>query len=456
MQHPSSSVAVAVACQSDDLAERLLLCLNFVCLEATLRSPAEPISESVILCDRMPENVSADAVLIRVSVDAGREAGPNFLAELSWPLRYDELVVALSLASAVVADRASADRALGYARQFPELVGSSPALMAVKRLMAQVADNDATVLITGESGTGKELVARCLHAASSRSDRAFVPVNCGAIPHELFESELFGHEKGAFTGAIAEKKGRFELADGGTLFLDEIGDMPVPMQVKVLRAIQERRIERIGATRSTPCDIRIIAATHRDLESSIEEALFREDLYYRLNVFPIALPPLRERREDIRPIVHQLVARLREEQGTAVTFTPEAWQIIETYPWPGNVRELGNLIQRMSIQFPDGIAGSDDLPARIRDQAGVVGTVAPLPEEVGSHIRTNVVDPGVVLPINGIDLKDFLAGLERSLIEQALADSESVVARAADRLNIRRTTLVEKMRKYGITRIEER
>jgi sigma-54 specific flagellar transcriptional regulator A len=322
--------------------------------------------------------------------------------------------------------------------------------------MAQVAGSDATVLVTGESGTGKEVVARCLHRASERASQPFVPVNCGAIPGELLESELFGHEKGAFTGALEAKKGRFELAHGGTLFLDEIGDMPLPMQVKLLRAIQEKAVERIGSARAVPCDVRIVAATHQDLESLIDQGLFREDLYYRLAVFPIALPPLRERADDVELIARELLAELRRSEGAGVGFSTAAWQALKAYGWPGNVRELKNLVQRMAIQFPDAVVGVEDLPPRLRQGAlqAPAATAAPVVAGESAGAPVEPVGASVMLPVNGIDLRAFLGDLERSLIEQALNDADSVVARAADRLHIRRTTLVEKMRKYGIRRGE--
>jgi sigma-54 specific flagellar transcriptional regulator A len=361
---------------------------------------------------------------------------------IAWPPRHHDLAAALAFARGSSIGQSHAQAT------FAGLVGQSDGLSRVKALMGQVADSDATVLITGESGTGKEVVARGLHLASRRRGEPFVPVNCGAIPSELLESELFGHEKGAFTGALDAKKGRFELAHKGTLFLDEIGDMPLTMQVKLLRAIQDKCVERIGSIRSTPCDVRIIAATHHDLESLIEHQRFREDLYYRLAVFPIAVPPLRERRDDIALIAQHLLARLERDQQATVTFSADAWRALEAYQWPGNVRELCNLVERMVVQFPDAVVDVSDLPLRLRT-AGTDSEMA-MPAPAGE--RRDDGEFGVVLPVNGIDMRAFLADMERSLIKQALDDTESIVARAADRLHIRRTTLVEKMRKYGITR----
>jgi sigma-54 specific flagellar transcriptional regulator A len=240
------------------------------------------------------------------------------------------------------------------------------------------------------------------------------------------------------------KAGRFELAAGGTLFLDEIGDMPLPMQIKVLRATQERTFERVGATETRRADVRILAATHRDLDAMMAAGTFREDLYYRLNVFPVNLPALRERPEDVAPLAHAIGERIEAEQGLRVRLTSDALKVLEHYPWPGNVRELKNLLERLAIEFPGQIVTRADLPRKFADANRAVGA----PAAAG---RPDPEAPAL-LPVNGLDLKDYLGRLERSLIEQALEDTNSVVARAADRLHIRRTTLVEKMRKYGIER----
>ena len=333
---------------------------------------------------------------------------------------------------------------------FPELIGVSDAWQQVREHIGKVGPKDATVLITGESGTGKELVARAIHDASPRCDGPFVPLNCGAIPADLLESELFGHEKGAFTGAITSRAGRFELASGGTLFLDEVGDMPLPMQVKLLRALQERCFERLGSTESRQVNVRVIAATHRDLEQMIVEGSFREDLFYRLNVYPIGLQPLRERPEDIRALLIAVTRSVRREQGLEVRLTDDAVEQLVTYSWPGNVRELSNLMERLAIQFAGEVICAQDLPPKYLRAAAAS-------EQVIENGTPAALDPNdlPMLPVNGIDLKDYLSRLERSLIRQALEDTGDVVARAAGRLHIRRTTLVEKMRKYGIERGQE-
>ncbi len=336
---------------------------------------------------------------------------------------------------------------------FRSLVGTSRQIENVRTMMSQVADKEVSVLITGESGTGKEVVARNLHYNSDRRENPFVPVNCGAIPAELLESELFGHEKGAFTGAISSRAGRFEMAEGGTLFLDEIGDMPLSMQVKILRVLQERCFERVGGNKTIPSNVRIIAATHRNLEKMIEEGGFREDLYYRLNVFPIEMPSLRERAEDIPLLLTELVSRLESEKRGSIRFNSAAIMSLCQHPWSGNVRELANLVERMAIMHPYGVIGVQDLPAKYR-HIDVAEEEFEINIEPTVPAQTTVVSMSdtALLPEGGIDLKEYLTSLECNLIQQALDDTGGVVARAADRLAIRRTTLVEKMRKYGLQR----
>ena len=356
---------------------------------------------------------------------------------------------------------------------FRSLIGISQPIAKVRKLIEQVADSGANVLILGDSGSGKEVVARNLHFHSERKDKAFVPINCGAIPAELLESELFGHEKGAFTGAISARQGRFELADGGTLFLDEIGDIPLAMQVKLLRVIQERVFERVGSNKSIQSNVRIIAATHRDLEREIADGRFREDLFYRLNVFPIEMPSLKERAEDIPLLLEELVLRLENNKRGSVRLTPAAISALQQYDWPGNVRELSNLVERLLIMFPNGIVDIQDLPQRYRAEANLsevvsdstpaMASLSTIEQDTSHSSAENIHerDPSLrerrsdnldVLPADGIDLKAHLLSLESNLIQQALAEANGVVAHAAQRLNMRRTTLVEKMRKYGLQR----
>jgi sigma-54 specific flagellar transcriptional regulator A len=330
-------------------------------------------------------------------------------------------------------------------------VGSSQPMRQLRTLIGKVAEFDTSVLVLGQSGTGKELVARAIHQMSGRRDKPFVAINCGAIPADLLESELFGHEKGAFTGAVSARKGRFEVAEGGTLFLDEIGDMSMPMQVKLLRVLQERSFERVGGNHSQRCNVRIIAATHRDLEAAIAAGRFREDLFYRLNVFPIEMPSLRERVDDLPELIQELGSRLRARGLEPAVFTDSAVRALKNYPWPGNVRELGNLVERMAILSPATPVMPRDLPARYRgndeqaEREAVMACAA-----IGASEGVSLEEKAMLLPGEGLDLRDHLARIEVDLIRQALLVSDGIVAQAAKLLQVKRTTLVEKLRKYGL------
>lgn len=381
------------------------------------------------------------------------EVHRNIIARIAFPLSYQPLLDALHKGQ-VFREHYNRLRDLGGVRDynmFRSLVGVSPAIQRIRQIMGQVADKEVSVLITGDSGTGKEIVARNLHLNSNRASKPFVPINCGAIPRELLESELFGHEKGAFTGAIASRAGRFELADGGTLFLDEIGDMPLSMQVKLLRVLQERSFERVGGVKTLQTDVRILAATHKNLEQMIEQGEFRQDLYYRINVFPIEMPALRDRVEDIPLLLNDLISVMESEDRGSVRFNSGAIAALCRYPWPGNVRELSNLIERMAILHPNGIVGLSDLPKKfnIFDDLANADPNGEASGLAGMHDGHTATLPEI-LPLDGLDLKEYLANLEKDLIGQALNDSGGVVARAADRLHIRRTTLVEKIRKYNL------
>ncbi|MGD8843767.1 MAG: sigma-54 dependent transcriptional regulator, partial [Gammaproteobacteria bacterium] len=274
-----------------------------------------------------------------------------------------------------------------------------------------------------------------------------------AIPGDLLESELFGHEKGAFTGAISARQGRFELAEKGTLFLDEIGDMSLNMQVKLLRVLQERTFERVGSNKSIEADVRIIAATHRDLEEAIAENKFREDLFYRLNVFPIEMPPLRDRVEDIPLLVNELIRRIEHEKRGSVRLSQGAILALCQYNWPGNVRELANLVERLAILYPFGVVDVADLPEKFQTDTMIPETTR-ISEEVLSSVQPvqYQLEAEPRLPRDGLDLKEHLSNLEVGFIKQALDDANGVVAQAAKRLGMRRTTLVEKLRKYGLQR----
>jgi sigma-54 dependent transcriptional regulator, flagellar regulatory protein len=382
----------------------------------------------------------------------------RLLSVLEAPLSYNQLLDALHRAQVYreICDERSKRGIQREPNLFRSLVGTSRSIQSVRLMMQQVANTEATVLILGESGTGKEVVARNLHYHSARKDGPFVPVNCGAIPAELLESELFGHEKGAFTGAISTRTGRFELAQGGTLFLDEIGDMPLPMQVKLLRVLQERTFERVGSNKVQTADVRVIAATHKNLEGMIEQGSFREDLFYRLNVFPIEMPAMRERIEDLPLLLNELITRLEREKRGSIRFSTSAILSLCQHDWPGNVRELANLVERMAIMHPHGVIGVNELPRKFRyvedDHRDLRAESDDQDERVEGFTGLVGLNSPAFLPPEGLDLKEYLGGLEQTLIQQALDECSGVVARAAERLRIRRTTLVEKMRKYGLNR----
>ncbi len=367
-------------------------------------------------------------------------------------------------------------------KQPSHFIGNSPIAQALRRLISTIANSAATVLITGESGTGKELLARSLHEQSDRLGGSFVPINCSAIPKELLESELFGHRKGSFTGAVADRIGRFELAHGGTIFLDEIGDMSLDMQVKLLRVLQERVIDPVGSTRQIPIDVRVIAATHRDLEAEIQAGRFREDLYYRLNVLPVVTPPLRERPQDIPELLNFYAAHYKAPHSHAIRFNPAFLDALTNYAWPGNVRELTNLMDRFSTLYagqeldmrsippsllPKGLVpvqesmllqmgpciSQDMTPppevlAEMNESASMVDQPEPQDNEIESIIMLAQGMPH--LPPEGMSLKDRLAEIERNIIEQALERSQGNVSRTAKLLNLQRTTLIEKINKYDL------
>ncbi|WP_337911870.1 sigma-54 dependent transcriptional regulator [Vibrio cholerae] len=401
------------------------------------------------------------------------EEFPNYVGELDFPLNYPQLSDALRHCKEFLGRKGF--QVLATARKntlFRSLVGQSMGIQEVRHLIEQVSTTEANVLILGESGTGKEVVARNIHYHSGRRNGPFVPINCGAIPAELLESELFGHEKGAFTGAITARKGRFELAEGGTLFLDEIGDMPMSMQVKLLRVLQERCFERVGGNSTIKANVRVIAATHRNLEEMIDGQKFREDLYYRLNVFPIEMPALRDRIDDIPLLLQELMTRMEAEGAQPICFTPRAINSMMEHDWPGNVRELANLVERMVILYPNSLVDVNHLPTKYRYSD--IPEFQPEPsrfssvEEQERDVLEGIfaedfnfeepqefvpdIDAPQALPPEGVNLKELLADLEVNLINQALEAQGGVVARAADMLGMRRTTLVEKMRKYNMQR----
>lgn len=358
------------------------------------------------------------------------------------------------------------------------IIGRGEEMRALRGLIATVANANATVLISGESGTGKELVARALHDESDRAGGRFVPVNCAAIPKELVEAELFGYRKGAFTGAVGDRVGRFELAHGGTLFLDEIGDLPLDIQVKLLRVLQERSVDPVGSTKSVDIDVRVVSASHKDLEAEVKAGRFREDLYYRLNVLPLRTPALRERTEDIPEIVAHHALRLAPKGRNAIRFSPDMTLALKSYAWPGNVRELINLVDRFTALFPGQDIGLRTVPAAmlpkglaaLRDElfgkiasSNVLELFPEAPQEVEDNFSmlideedSSVQDIIMLaqgmdnLPPEGVPLKQRLAEIERNYIAQALDMAQGNVSKTAKLLSLQRTTLIEKINKYDL------
>jgi sigma-54 specific flagellar transcriptional regulator A len=355
-----------------------------------------------------------------------------------------------------------------------QIIGNSARIRLMREMVARVAKTTATVLICGESGTGKELVARAIHDGSPRANCAFVPINCAAIPRDLLESELFGHRKGAFSGAIADRKGRFELAHGGTLFLDEIGDMPMDMQVKLLRVLQEGVIDPVGTAGQIEVDVRVVAATHRDLEAECAAGRFREDLFFRLNVLPLKVPPLRERAEDIQTLLDHFAVLHAVDGARPVAFASCLGAALLGYAWPGNIRELSNLVYRLSVLYsgqrlrlrsvprdllpskmalenlPDEETGADAV-----ENAGaelLFGTPAELPacEGLGRNPVEDIIcvaNGGSLLPREGLALKEYLGDIEKNIIEEALCRTGGNVSKTAELLQLQRTTLIQKMNK---------
>lgn len=395
----------------------------------------------------------------------------NYIGHLEMPVEHTKLMALLYQCQSYHHSTGKEKKSSAYLSTM--LVGQGKKIQEIRYLVEQVATTNANVIILGESGTGKEVVARAIHNLSGRKKGPFVPINCGAIPAELLESELFGHEKGSFTGAFTGRKGRFELAFGGTLFLDEIGDMPLPMQVKLLRVLQERSFERVGGTKTIKADVRIIAATHRDLQQLIKDGTFREDLFYRLNVFPIEKPALRDRTEDIPLLLQELLLRLQKDHHVSLRFTQRSLDSLMQHTWDGNVRELSNLLERLLILYPNKIVDLADLPIQYRYVDGHPAEAASIElsaeqESIAERealsdmfsdedvlVNENVIESSEFLsglPDGGIDLKDKLAEFEIEMISQALDSQGGVVSHAAKLLSIQRTTLIEKMKKYGLNK----
>jgi len=377
---------------------------------------------------------------VKTAVDAMKLGAFDYLTK---PFKADEIKVVVKKALdhlALQEENTYLKQQLKAKYRFENIIGTSDKMQKVFSLIDKVASTDSTVLVLGESGTGKELVARALHYNSPRAQNPFVPVNCGAIPEELLESELFGHEKGAFTGAFRARIGRFELAHTGSIFLDEVSEMSPNLQVKLLRVIQEREFERVGGIKSIRTDLRIIAATNRNLEEEVEQGRFREDLYYRLNVIPLDLPPLRERDEDVPLLVKHFLAKYGEDKNPALKgFGKKAMGLLMQYKWPGNVRELENLVERMLVLCDGTEVELEDLPEKIL--AGCAQASSSL--------------PCIDLPESGIDLSTAVSEFEKNIIIQALNRSNWVKNRAAKLLNVNRTTLVEKIKKQKLQKPAE-
>ncbi|MCB0341433.1 MAG: sigma-54-dependent Fis family transcriptional regulator [Pseudobdellovibrionaceae bacterium] len=371
---------------------------------------------------------------IELAVKATRKGASHFVSK---PFNLEEvlsMVDKLLDNSKLQQENQKLRSALHSKYKFDNIIGQSEGIGKVLELIERVSESDSTVLITGESGTGKELVAKAIHYNSLRNNQPFVPINCGAIPGELMESELFGHVKGAFTGAISNRMGRFEMAEGGTVFLDEIGEMEPNLQVKLLRVLQERRFEPVGSAKSLVCNVRVIAATNIDLEKAVAESRFREDLFYRLNVIPIEIPPLRTRKTDIPLLFHYFMEQFnRNKQRALQGVSPDAMDLLNNYPWPGNIRELENLVERLAILKGSGIVDVYDLPQKYRGKHNFV----PSPDKVE-------------IPESGVDFNSAVDAYENQLILKALEKTGWNRNQAAMLLKLNRTTLVEKIKKKGL------
>jgi two-component system, NtrC family, response regulator len=368
---------------------------------------------------------------IEMAVEAMKKHAYDYITK---PFQNEELKVTIKKALEnyrLIKENRRLSEALSEKHKFGNMIGRSKPMLRIYDLIGKVAYSKASVLITGPSGTGKELIAKAIHYESPRKNRPFISVNCGALTETLLESELFGHERGAFTGAVALKKGRFELADGGTLFLDEVGDMPPSLQVKLLRVLQEMEFERVGGTRSLRVDVRVLSASNRNLKETVAEGSFREDLFYRLNVIRIEVPPLRERPEDIRLLVNHFIDKYRNDQGKAkIDLSPEAWKALYGYHWPGNVRELENVIERAVVLNDGGAIALQELPQEIQEK------------------QEQLSLDKLILP--NAPLQQTLDIIEEKMIRRSLDYCDQVQAKAADMLGISRHVMHYKLKKYGI------
>lgn len=383
----------------------------------------------------VPSIVITAHATVQTAVEAMKLGAFDYITK---PFNLEELYISIYRAldvSRLQEENARLKKELKKKFGYSKIVGNSIPIQNVIKFIEKIADTDSTVLITGESGTGKELVAKTIHYNSLRAKKPFIPLNCAAIPKDILESELFGHEKGAFTGAINTRIGRFELADNGTLFLDEIGELAPALQVKLLRVLQEKEFERVGGIKNIKVDVRILAATNRDLEQAVKDGIFREDLYYRLNVIPMHLPPLRQMKEDIQLLVEHFVKELsKRKRKEPPKLSAEVMNCLVNYRWPGNVRELENLIERLTILKEGDEVVLNDLPERLREK------------HQGEILPSQHLD----LSSNGVDLNLMLGEIENNMIMQALEISKGVKSKAASLLGLNRTTLIEKMKKKAI------
>jgi nitrogen regulation protein NR(I) len=420
-------------------------------------SGMEVLKKVIALKIAVPVIVMTAFGTVQTAVEAMRIGAFDYITK---PFNLDELMIVLDkafTAAKLQKENLMLKKQLKNKYNFEGLVGDSSSMQVVYELIEKIADTDSTVLITGDSGTGKELIAKTIHFNNlSRAGGPFVPLNCAAIPKELLESELFGHERGAFTGAINTRIGRFEMAQGGTLFLDEVGELDPSLQVKLLRILQEREFERVGGVKTIKVDVRILAATNKDLENVTKEGKFREDLFYRLNVLPLHLPPLRQRVEDITLLTAHFVEEFSQKRKREpFTFSSDAMYCLLKYHWPGNVRELENLIERLTILVSNKVVTVEDLPEKFHqlilvDMERAGGTLTQPDQTALTSMPASLKHGAMEFGDDGIDLNAMVSSLERNLIMQALEKARGVRSKAAQLLRLNRTTLLEKMKKMGI------
>lgn len=409
-------------------------------------SGIEVLREISSLKTNTPAIVVTPHMSVQAVVEAMKMGAFDYITK---PFIPEELIITVNRAlafSKLQKDNIKMKQQLKKKYDYKNIIGDSLQMHKVYEVIDKVADTDSNILITGESGTGKELIAKTIHANSSRSAGPFVPINCAAIPRELLESELFGHEKGAFTGAMNVRAGRFELAQGGTIFLDEIGELHPSLQVKLLRVLQEREFERVGGIKTIKLDVRILAATNREIEQAVKEGTFREDLFYRLNVIPVHISPLRNRAEDIVLLVDHFVHEFsKKRKRDPLEFTPDARDCMLKYTWPGNVRELKNLIERLTILVNGNTVRVSDLPEKfyLKPDCSVENS------NNGFEMR-DYINQNIDIPDEGISLNSVVGDMERNLILKAIEKTGGIRSRAAALLGLNRTTLIEKMKKMNI------